>query len=314
MILCTSSDLLKEQLQRIREETQKNVVQNKIILLSEAEKQQVECILTYGNFDDAITAEELEQLPNVKWIQTMSSGTEQLPHNMIEKKNIHVTSAKGVHAISISEYVLGAMLHFAKKIEKFQVLKKNKVWADSEEMFELHGKTMCVLGTGHIGQEIARKTKVFGMNILGVNRSGNHVEGFDEIYSLHQIAEIFPQCDYICSALPSTIETRDLIKKETIDFMKDGVVFINVGRGDLIVEEDFIQALQAGKIGGAALDVFKSEPLEYGHPLWSTDNLIITPHASYKTNRYIHRVLAIFLANYNYFKYGDFEGMINKIN
>lgn len=313
MILCTSSDLLKEQIQRIKEETQKDVIQNKITLLSEAEKHQVECVLTYGNFDDAITAEELEQLPNVKWIQTMSSGTEQLPYNAIKKKNIQVTSAKGVHAISISEYVMTAMLHFAKKIEKFQALKKSKLWNDSIEMFELHDKTLCILGTGHIGHEIASKAKAFGMNVLGVNRSGYHAEGFDRVYPLHQIVDIFPQCDYICSALPSARETRDLIKKETIGLMKDGVVFINVGRGDLVVEEDLIDALQTGKIRGAALDVFRSEPLEGGHPFWSADNLIITPHASYKTNRHINRVLTIFLANYVCFKSGNFIDMINRI-
>lgn len=314
MILCTSESLLDENIKKIEFETKTKVIQKKISFLSEIEKYQIQCILTYGNYDDLITAEDLEQLPNVKWIQSMSSGTEQLPYEIIAKKNICVTSAKGVHAIPISEYVMATMLYFAKKIEKFQSLKKSTTWDISIEMFELYEKNLGVLGTGHIGQEIANKARHFGMNVLGMNRTGYEVEGFQKVYSLNQITDMLPHCDYICSVLPSNVDTRDLINRKTINLMKDGVIFINVGRGDLVVEEDIVDALQTRKISGAALDVFRDEPLESAHPLWFMDNVIITPHASAQTNMFINRFLGIFLHNYFHFRSGDFSKMINRIN
>lgn len=313
MIICTHDDVTDEHAKEIAAKTGKEVTIGKIATLSDQHKEQAEILITYGNYDDSVFAEELAQLPRLKWVQALSAGTEQLPLAYMEKHGILLTSAKGVHAIPISEYVLGMVLHFAKKVDKFQFLKQRMVWGQSEEMFEVHGKTIGILGTGSIGSEIALKARAFGMKPMGVNSNGRSVDGFDQVYALRELDQLLPLCDYVCAVLPSSPETRDLIDARRIALMKDGGVFINVGRGDLVVEEDLYEALRTSKLRGAALDVFRDEPLPYHHSLWQLENLIITPHASAKTNMYVTRALDIFLQNYNLFQAGQQEGLINQV-
>lgn len=313
MILCTSDEVNSEGVKRLMDETKEEVVQGEILSIPEEIRNQVKILLTYGNYHDSITEQDLGSLPNLKWIQVMSSGTEQLPLEFIASRNLVLTSARGVHALPISEYVFAMILFFAKKIEKYQYLKQRMVWNYSEEMIELYGKTIGILGTGSIGRAIAEKAHAFGMVPIGVNRNGRDLEGFEKVYSFEQLEACLPQCDYLCAALPSTSQTGNLINAERIALMKEGVIFINVGRGDLIVEKDFIQAMQSGKIAGAALDVFRDEPLEYDHSLWHLENLVITPHASAKTNMYTQRVLDIFIKNYFHFKNELFDKMINRV-
>lgn len=314
MIVCTTPDLSDELKETLAAQTQLRVHQKKIAELGARDKEETEILITYGNFEDAVTVEELEQLPNLKWIHVLSSGTEQLPANYTKEQSILVTSSKGIHAIPISEYVIAALLYFAKRIPDFRRLQERMQWSYSEEMFEIHEKTLAVLGTGYIGSEIAKKAKALGMNVIGVNRSGRDTDGFDRIVKMKRLKEILPDCDYVCSALPSTEETRNLIDHGMIRHMKEEVVFINVGRGDLVVEEDLIQALQSGKIAGAALDVFREEPLENGHPFWRMENVLVTPHASARTSRYMERALSIFLNNFSHFRNGETGNLANKVS
>ncbi|RST77615.1 D-2-hydroxyacid dehydrogenase [Siminovitchia acidinfaciens] len=313
MIVCTTADISKELQNRVMEETGCKVVRKKLPMLESTEKYEAQYLLTYGNFDDEINPEELKQLPNLKWIHVLSSGTEQLPKSVIKDKDILVTSSKGIHAIPISEYVLYAILHFAKRNTEFRKLQDEMNWSYTMGMFEIHGKTLGVLGTGSIGSGIAKKAKAFGMNVIGVNRSGRRPAEFDRIYKIEQLKEAVPQCDYICCVLPSTEETTNLIDKEIIGLMKDQVIFINVGRGDIVIEEDLVKALKTGKIGGAALDVFNNEPLEAAHPFWSMENVLVTPHASARTDMYMNRAIKLFLENYQHFQMKKFDDMINKV-
>ncbi|GIN89053.1 dihydrofolate reductase [Siminovitchia terrae] len=313
MIVCTTSDISNEIIKKVIKETGCKVVQKKIQMLKSSEKYETKYLLTYGNFDDEVNAEELEQLPNLKWIHVLSSGTEQLPQSVIKDRDILVTSSKGIHAIPISEYVLGAILHFAKRITEFRKLQDQMSWSYTQEMFEVYGKTLGILGTGSIGSDIAEKAKVFGMNVIGVNRSGRRPAEFDQVYKIDQLKEMVPLCDYICCILPSTKETIHLIGQEIISLMKDQVIFINVGRGDLVIEEDLLKALKAGKIGGAALDVFKEEPLKTGHPFWSMENVLVTPHASARTKMYMNRAINLFLDNYKCYQKRQLDNMVNKV-
>ncbi len=313
MIVCTTADISKELQKWVMEETECKVVQKKLPMLESNEKYDAQYLLTYGNFDDEIKAEELKQLPNLKWIHVLSSGTEQLPESVITEKGILITSSKGIHAIPISEYVLYAILHFAKKNTEFRKLQDEMKWSYTLDMSEIHGKTLGVLGTGAIGSDIAKKAKTFGMNVIGVNRSGRRPAEFDQIYIIEQLKEMVPLCDYICCVLPSTEETTNLIDKETISLMKDQVIFINVGRGDIVIEEDLVKALTTGKIRGAALDVFKNEPLKAEHPFWSMENVLVTPHASARSNMYMNRAIKLFLKNYQHFQKKQYDDMINKV-
>lgn len=313
MILCTSEELkpFSSEMQNILKQ---EVIVQRINQLPDKYKKQVRIVVSYGNYGDVVSKEELHSLPKLQWVQAISSGVEQLPLEFMVKRGIVLTTVRGIHRIPISEYVLGVMLYFAKKVPTYEHFKQNKIWGNFESMDELYGKTVGILGTGQIGRAIAFKAKVFGMTTLGVNRSGRDVEYFDNTYGLSEWEHILPHCDYVCGVLPSTPETKQLINRRTIERMKDGLVLINVGRGDLIVEQDVIDALQSGKIAGAALDVFEQEPLDDQNPLWNLDNVFITPHASARTPMYIRRSLDIFYRNYELFQQGQYEQMMNRIS
>ncbi|SFE58928.1 Phosphoglycerate dehydrogenase [Alteribacillus iranensis] len=313
MILCTTEDVESYRSEIKKETADAEVFLGKINSLTEEEKEKIEIIISYGNYDDRLLEKDVKSLPNLRWIQIISSGVDQLPLEYLKRSNILVTTVKGIHRIPISEYVMAMILYFSKKIPEFYERKQQKHWDASIMLHELHGKTIGIWGTGHIGREVAAKSKAFGMKTVGVNRSGNQVEHFDDIYTIEQLQEVVGTFDYICSVLPSNPGTRGIVTSHLIEKMKDDVVFVNVGRGDLIVEEDFIEALKRKKISGAALDVFHREPLEENHPFWELDNVVITPHASAHSEMYARRALQIFYQNFKLFKQQSYTEMINRV-
>lgn len=292
MILVTI-EIKEELLRDIERETATKVRNSRISELSPEEQNEVEIILSYGNYNDIITEEDLTRLPNLKWIQLLSSGIDQLPLEKIKEKNVKLTTARGIHGIPISEHVFASLLYFTKKIPEYNRLKQLKEWKN-EGTYELYGKLIGILGTGIIGREIANKAQAFGMIPYGVNRSGSQLEEFEEIYRINELEKYINNFDIIVSALPSTKETIHLVDKALIDKMKEGVIFVNVGRGDSVVEDDLHRAILNNKFKGVALDVFQEEPLPKESPLWELEDVIITPHVSSSTKMYLPRALDLF--------------------
>ncbi|MDU2240862.1 MAG: D-2-hydroxyacid dehydrogenase [Paenibacillus sp.] len=280
----------------------------------EINKSLVRILISYGNYDDIITEELLEQLPGLAWIQLLSAGYDSLPLRTLAARNILVTTANGVHAKPISEYVLGIILHYYKNIPLHTNNKWKGLWDTCTESEELEGKTVGILGTGHIGIEIAKTCKIFGMNTLGLNSNGRGIAHFDKVLPPSGLDELLDASDIVCAVLPSTPDTVGLMNEARFRIMKDDALFINAGRGDLIVEEDLAAALKQGKFKGVALDVFKEEPLPPGHPFWQIERLIITPHASAKTARYMDRCTELFLKNLDLYQTGRRADMTNLIH
>ncbi|MFJ7746268.1 D-2-hydroxyacid dehydrogenase [Peribacillus sp. NPDC097295] len=272
--------------------------------------QEAEVLITYG---EDLTDEIIERAVNVKWIMVMSAGLELLPMTSIEKRGILVTNARGIHKIPMAEYTMGMLLQYEKKLKQLIENEAAEIWDRKIEVGELNGKTMLILGTGAIGGEVARLAKAFRMTTLGVNRSGKAVEHIDHLYRLTEIGEALPKADYIVCVLPSTPETKDLLKKEHFQAMKCSAVFMNIGRGDLVKEEVLVDAMENHELAHAILDVFEPEPLEKGHPFWSMDNVTVTPHLSSKSSEYLPRTFAIFEENMKEFlqKGNDFINVID---
>lgn len=239
---------------------------------------------------------EMEQgclAPNskLKWIQTWSAGVNSLPLPKLKEKNVMLTSANGVHAFPISESIFALMLGLTRKIPTYIKNQQTKTWHHAGLKLELHGKTVGILGVGSIGKETAKIAKAFGMTVLGMRRSEKPEEFVDQMYKLDQLDILLPKCDYIVITLPLTKETYHLFGAKQFQLMKPESFFINIGRGDIIVEENLIQALQEHTIAGAGLDVFTHEPLEKNSPLWDMENVIITPHTAGSTEHYTQRVI-----------------------
>lgn len=163
---------------------------------------------------------------------------------------------------------------------------------------DLERRTLCQIGMGAIGCEIARRARCAGMRVLGVSRSGaSGADDADACFPVSEMEEALQCADFVALAIPSTPETKALINGKRIAAMKPGACLVNVARGEALVEEDLIRALESGHLAGAALDVFSQEPLPADNPLWEAKNLIITPHVSGLIRDYIPRVCRIFVEN-----------------
>ncbi|QCJ41426.1 D-2-hydroxyacid dehydrogenase [Bacillus sp. S3] len=227
----------------------------------------------------------------LKWLQTWSAGIDSLPLETLRANQITLTSANGVHAYPISETIFAFMLGLTRKIHTYVKNQQAKTWHHAHMGLEMHEKTIGIIGVGEIGKETAKIAKAFGMTVLGVRNSGRPVDYVDEMYTPDQLDLLLPKCDYIVVTLPHTKETHHLFGAEQFNQMKNSAFFINIGRGEIVVEEELITALQEGTIAGAGLDVFETEPLTAQSPLWEMQNVIITPHTSGSTEHYNKRVI-----------------------
>lgn len=228
---------------------------------------------------------------NLRWIQTWSAGVNNLPLEELEKNNVFLTSANGVHAYPISETIFGLMLALTRKIHTYVRNQEEKKWHHSHMNQEIHKKTIGIIGAGAIGCETAKIAKAFGMKVIGVRHSGKEEQHFDEMHTAEKLDDILPHCDYIVITLPLTDETHSLFSASQFKRMKNTAFLINIGRGEILVEQDLISALKEGEIAGAGLDVFEKEPLQESSPLWEMENVIITPHTSGSTEYYDERVI-----------------------
>jgi phosphoglycerate dehydrogenase-like enzyme len=228
---------------------------------------------------------------NLRWLQTWSAGVNSLPLEELAKRNINLTSANGVHAFPISETIFALMLALTRNIHSYVRNQASKTWHHANLKLEIHQKTIGIIGVGAIGQETAKIAKAFGMTVLGVRQSGKQTEFVDEMYKMEHLDALLPRCDYVVTTLPLTKETHHLFGYEQFKQMKSSSFFINVGRGEIAIEEDLIHALQEQQIAGAGLDVFEKEPLQEDSPLWEMENVILTPHTSGSTEHYDQRVI-----------------------
>ncbi|MFC0558246.1 D-2-hydroxyacid dehydrogenase [Halalkalibacter alkalisediminis] len=240
----------------------------------------------------------LQKESSLKWLQTWSAGVNNLPLNELHSRDIQLTSANGVHANPISETIFALMLGLTRKIHTYVKNQQTKTWHHANMKLEIHGKTIGIIGVGSIGKETAKIAKAFGMHVLGIRHSGAPVEQVDEMFTTDQLNSLLPKCDYVVVTLPLTSETQHLFGAEQFSLMKSTAYFINIGRGELVVEQDLIHALLEQQIAGAGLDVFTTEPLPEENPLWTMENVIVTPHTSGSTEHYDKRVIEdIFIPN-----------------
>ncbi|MEA3321780.1 MAG: D-2-hydroxyacid dehydrogenase [Bacillota bacterium] len=238
----------------------------------------------------------------LKWIQSWSAGVNNMPLSTLSEKGIILTSANGVHAYPISETIFALMLGLTRKIHTYVKQQQQKVWHHAQMNLEIHEKTLGIIGVGEIGKEAAKIAKAFRMNVLGVRHSGKPTDYVDEMYTPDRLHDILPKCDYVVITLPLTDETEGMFGREEFNRMKKSAFLINIGRGEVIVENELVQALQENIIAGAGLDVFIKEPLNENSPLWDMNNVIITPHTSGSTEHYSKRVIEdIFIPNLKHY-------------
>ncbi|WP_339785691.1 D-2-hydroxyacid dehydrogenase [Paenibacillus sp. FSL R7-0313] len=302
-IVCFPS-LSEEQQQRIQHAAPGYTLKfGKAKELDPAELKEAEIILGWSPL---VTEHALKQDSLLKWVQVWSAGVDNLPFADLQQKNVQVTSANGVHAIPITEIILGMMLSHSRWLRQAMLHQQQAEWkAPAKPLPELHGKTAVIVGVGEIGTETARILKALGMRTIGVRRSGKDVPNVDQMYDMTGLHEALSQGDYVINILPLTDETKHIYDQTAFEQFRSGACFVNVGRGPSVNTEALLNALQNGQVAFAALDVFEEEPLPADHPLWGMDNVLITPHIAGSTEQYADRAVDIFVKNLEAYVAGD---------
>jgi glyoxylate/hydroxypyruvate reductase len=222
-----------------------------------------------------------------------------------ELDRVAIASASGVHAVPLAEWSLLGLLAFTKGLPRLRRDAAERHW-DHYPVAELRGRTLLVVGVGEIGAEVARLAGAFGMRVLGVKRHADEpVAHVEAVYPPDAIDDLVEQADAVVITLPLTSETRGLISRRTIARMRDGAIVVNIGRGGVIDEQALIEALQSGKLAGAALDVFTDEPLPESSPLWGLENVIVSPHTAALSWHENERIIELFADNLARYLQGD---------
>lgn len=227
----------------------------------------------------------IDSAKKLKMVIRGGVGLDNIDVDYCSKKGIIVRNTPEASTIAVTELVFALMLGIARNITKAHGSMKNGQWAKDLKGSEIYGKTLGIVGLGRIGTEVAERAKAFGMEVLACEITKKQSE-HAEIVSLD---EIFRKSDFISLHVPLTDATKEMINRNTIKKMKDGVVLINTARGKLVNESDLADALKSGKVRYAGLDVYQQEP-PAGSPLLSLDNVLLTPHLGAQTFENMERI------------------------
>ncbi len=231
-----------------------------------------------------LTAELIDRAENLKVIGRAGVGVNNVDVPAATKRGIVVANAPQSNVVSAAEHTLALLLALARNVPRGDATLKAGEWARSKlNGVEISDKVLGIIGFGRIGQLVAERAKAFGMRVLGFDPYVA-AERYRElgVEKAESSAEIYAEADFITIHLPVTPETEDWLDAEAFAQMKDGVRILNVARGELVVEADLQAALDSGKVGGAALDVFRTEPIT-DHPLFAYPNVVVTPHLGAST-------------------------------
>ncbi len=242
----------------------------------------------------------LDKMPALRWIQSTFAGVEPLLENGL-RRDYMLTNARGVFGRLMSEFVLAYLLLHERKVLQRLENQRCHIW-DASLTGTLKGKTIGLLGAGSIGAEIAKTAAFFGMTVYGYTFSSARSPHITRYFHGNELYPFAERLDYLVSSLPDTARTRRIINRDIFSRLPDHALFINIGRGSTVDENDLIDALNKGHIAGAVLDVFENEPLRPDHPLWQTPNTFITSHTAAPS--FPEDIVRVFMENYRLFSAG----------
>jgi glyoxylate/hydroxypyruvate reductase A len=237
--------------------------------------------------------------PRLKWVQATSAGIgEFLRANDLVDTGIIFTTASGVHAGPLGEFVLLSLLYFAKDMPRLLSLQRGHAW-ERHTVGELAGQRVLIVGLGKVGREIARRCVAMGVHVWGMRRdvSGIRLPEIERLVSHKELRSALPLIDGLILSCPDTPETRGMIGIQELQALRSSAILVNVGRGSVVNEDALSEALRSGEIRGAALDVFDREPLPYNSELWDLPNVLICPHSASTVPAENERIVDIFVEN-----------------
>lgn len=262
-------------------------------------------------FDWERPKELLQRAPRLRWVQATSSGIGPLVDQLgLAGSPLVITNAAGIHAQPLAEFVLMAALYFAKEMPRLNTWKAERHW-ERFCGFEAFGSRMTLIGLGKVGSRVAELSAAIGIDVTGHRRTpgGEAPPGVRRIVDAAGLDAALPETDLLVIAAPDTPETAKLIDRRRLGLLPSRAVVVNIGRGSIIDEAALIELLQAGRLRGAALDVFAEEPLPAESPLWAMANVIISPHSASTVVQENDRLVDLFIENLH--RYLDGRPLIN---
>jgi D-2-hydroxyacid dehydrogenase (NADP+) len=238
------------------------------------------------------------------WVQATSSGYAAFPVETFRERGITFTNATGNYDAAVSEHVFALVFALSRGLPTFIDGQREHDWRREHgaTLSDSTGKTMTVVGLGSIGKTVAERALAFGMDVYGTKRHPDDYDGSladERVIASDEWRSVLPETDLLVLTVPLTPETRGMVDSAAFDALPDSAVLVNVARGPVVEEKALVDALEAGGIGGAGLDVFETEPLPPGSPLWAVENVVVTPHVGGRSAAFVERFSDLFIDNFD---------------
>ena len=246
----------------------------------------------------------LEALEAGDWVQATSIGYDAFPIEAFRERGVSFTNASGNYGPVVAEHVFAMAFAFSRQLRRFGAMQREREWDRSIglELSDWLDSTMTVLGLGNLGEVIAERGRAFGFDVYGVKRDPDSYGGClaaDRVLGPDEWHAVIPETDLLVAAVPLTEATEGMVDEAVFRELPGNAFVVNVARGPVVDEPALVEALEAGEIGGAGLDVFEAEPLPPGSPLWDRRDVIITPHVAGRSDGFADRFASLFLDNYD---------------
>ena len=270
---------------------------------------EADILVTFGPM---LRDEALHNAGNLKWIQALGTGVDGVIDQPSLRENVIITNIRGIHGEPVSEAAIMGMLALSRRLPDSVRFQDQHSWTRWPPRL-LDSKTVGIYGVGLIAEALAPRCAALDMTVIGFTSTKRELPGFDRMHLRSELIKYAGELDYLVLLVPYSEETRHCINARVFAAMKPSSYLINLARGGIVDEAAMIEALESGKIAGAALDVFQEEPLPPEHPLWTTRNVIITPHLGGFCDVYAERALPTIEHNMACFLRGDIDSMVNVV-
>jgi phosphoglycerate dehydrogenase-like enzyme len=257
-----------------------------------------------------VVPELVAAAPRLDWIQALTTGVDPL-HALRLPHTVTITSARGIHGPQMAELAMLLMLSLGRNLPKILANQRESKWQRWGQPLLL-GKTVVIVGVGTISEVLAARCRAFGLRVIGIT-SRIAACDFDELHPRARLREVAARADFLVVLVPYSPDTHHMIDAAVLASMKPTAFLINIARGNVIDEPALIDALRARRIAGAGLDVFATEPLPPTSPLWTFDNVVVTPHVGGLSDVYVEQVIPVLLDNLRAYRAGDRAAMRNVV-
>ena len=259
-----------------------------------------------------LTEHWLSAAVRLRWIQSLTSGTDAIERLTALRSSVVLTSARGVHGPQVSELVLLYMLALLRDFDRMRRDQEERRWERRLQPL-LWQKTVVIIGLGTIAEALALRCKALEMRVVGVSRRSGPIANIDVVVAPDALCAAVASADFVVVLAPYSAQTHHLVDHTVLSAMQPHAFLINVARGSIVDEAALVKALSDRSIAGAGLDVFEEEPLPVAHPLWGLDNVMLTPHLGGASDVYARQLTPLVRANLQRFLAGDIEGLQNKV-